>query len=165
MEYYFLGENQASETFCSKFIRLENFKILSTLWGHKNAQQQNFWNLNIFLHEKTSLYRYYQNKNKLEDMSSSYINLTMNLLMKSYLFPQKQSKSQILCFFGKLYLNLWHNFLYFSSLNLIRIETIISKEQKAVFKSQFQNLIMVVQNSKTRWKLTKYKQSWAAIVV
>ena len=54
VEYYCLGKNQASETFCSKFIRckspcqLQNLKILWTIWGDKNPCEQNFWNLNLF---------------------------------------------------------------------------------------------------------------------
>ena len=37
----------------------------------------------FFLSEKTKLYRYYQKKNQLGVTSSSYINLTMKLLIKS----------------------------------------------------------------------------------
>ena len=67
MEYYWLGKNQASETFCSKFIKcrclhqLQNFKILSTLWVHKNPRGQNYWDL-IFFNLKKPGYRYYQSQ-------------------------------------------------------------------------------------------------------
>ena len=92
MEYYCLGENCGSGTLILKFIRcenpyqLQNLKILSTFQGHKNLLGQYFWNLNFFvLFEKTRLNRYHQNKNQLGVTSSSYINLTRKLLMKSYL--------------------------------------------------------------------------------
>ena len=67
VEYYCLGKNQASETFCSKFIRcqipnqLQNLKILLTLWGHKNPCGQNFRNLNFFFLKRQS-YRYCHEK-------------------------------------------------------------------------------------------------------
>ena len=75
----------------------------------------------FFLSETTRLYRYYQSKYQLRVTSSSYTNLTMKLLVKLYLWTQKQGKSEILMFFGKLCIShfLWHNFPYFSSLNLI----------------------------------------------
>ena len=75
----------------------------------------------LFLSETTRLYRYYQSKYQLNVTSSSYTNLTMKLLVKLYLWTQKQGKSEILMFFGKLCIShfLWHNFPYFSSLNLI----------------------------------------------
>ena len=81
---------------------LQNLKILLTFQGHKNKNRhgQNFWKLNFFLSEKKRLYRYYQNKNQLEVTSSSYINLRMKLLIKSYLIAQKMGKSEILCFLG-----------------------------------------------------------------
>ena len=56
------------------------------------------------LSEKTRLHRYYQNKNQLVDTSSSYINITVKLLIKSYLLAQKQAKNEILIFLGKQYL-------------------------------------------------------------
>ena len=68
VEYYCLGENQASETFCSKCFRcqsscqLQNHKILSTHRGLKNAFGQNFWNLIFFFNPKRQSYRYYQEK-------------------------------------------------------------------------------------------------------
>ena len=42
-----------------------------------------FLELNFFYLKKTRLYRYYQNKNQLRVTSSSYISLTMKLLIKS----------------------------------------------------------------------------------
>ena len=106
---YCLGKNQTSETFCSKFIRcqsllqLQYLKILSTLSWHKNPRGQNFWSLKFF-YLKRQGYRYYQEKNQVGLTSSSYINLAMKLLIKLYLWAQKQSKSEILAFFRKLYL-------------------------------------------------------------
>ena len=90
MEYYFLVEYHASGALSSKFIRcqnpyqLQNLNILLRFLGHKIPHQQNFWNL-IFLSEKTRLFRYFQSKNQLRVKSSSYINITMKLLIKSYL--------------------------------------------------------------------------------
>ena len=69
-------------------VKLENLKILLTVNGHKKPHEQNFWNL-IFWSEKTRLYRYCQNKNQFKFTSSSYINLTMKLLIKLYLLAQK----------------------------------------------------------------------------
>ena len=63
VEYYCLGKNEASDTFCSKFIRcqspyqLQNLKTLLTLCWHKNSHGQNFWNLNFF-YLKSQSYRY-----------------------------------------------------------------------------------------------------------
>ena len=54
----------------------------------------------FFLSEEKRLYRYYQDKNQFVVTSSSYISLTMKLLIKSYLLAQKQIKSEILLFFG-----------------------------------------------------------------
>ena len=42
-----------------------------------------FLEFNFFYLKKTRLYRYYQNKNQLRVTSSSYISLTMKLLIKS----------------------------------------------------------------------------------
>ena len=54
----------------------------------------------FFLSEEKRLYRYYQDKNQFVVTSSSYISLTMKLLIKSYLLAQKQIKSEILLFLG-----------------------------------------------------------------
>ena len=59
-----------------------------------------FLEFDFFLSEKTRLHRYCQNKNELVVTSSSYINLTMKFLLKSYLLAKKQSKSEILLFLG-----------------------------------------------------------------
>ena len=56
------------------------------------------------LSEKTRLHRYYHNKNQLVDTSSSYINITVKLLIRSYLLAQKQAKNEISIFLGKQYL-------------------------------------------------------------
>ena len=77
----------------------------------------------IFLSEEKRLYRYYQNKNQLVVTSSSYINLTMKLLIKSYLLAQKQIKSEILLFLGggKQYLTFASDRLFiFSGLILLK---------------------------------------------
>ena len=85
MEYYCLGKNQASETFCSKFIKcqssyqLQNLEILSTLWGHKNPCGQNFWNLFFFT-----------SKDKIIDISRKKIKLGshhLDTLKKTTLWP------------------------------------------------------------------------------
>ena len=87
MEYYCLDENHASGTLSSRFTgcqnpyQLQNLKIMTTFQGHKNPHEQNFWNLNFFISEKTRLHRCYQNKNQLVVTSSSYIKLTMKLLI------------------------------------------------------------------------------------
>ena len=54
---------------------------------------------------------------------------------------QKQGKNGILMFFGELYLT-----FPFESYHQDRND----EEQKAIFKSHFQNFTMVAQNSKTR---------------
>ena len=106
MKYYSLDENHNFRTLSSRYIacknpyQLQNLKILSTFQGHKNAYGENFWNLNLFLSEKTRLHRYYQNKNQLEATSCSYTNRTMKLSMKLYLLAQKQGKSEYY-FFGE----------------------------------------------------------------
>ena len=75
------GQNQASETSVQSLYQLQNFKILLTLWGHKNPRGQNIWNWNFF-YLKRQGYRYYYRKNQVEPTSSSYINLTTKLLIK-----------------------------------------------------------------------------------
>ena len=57
-----------------------------------------------FLPEKSRLYRYYQNKNQLGFTSSSYINITMKLLIKSENCPKSKVKMKFYIF-GKLYLS------------------------------------------------------------
>ena len=46
----------------------------------------------FFLSKKTRLYRYYHNRNQLGVISSSYINLSMKLLIKSWSSPKKWQK-------------------------------------------------------------------------
>ena len=53
-----------------------------------------FSEFEFYLSEKTRSYRYCQSKNQFVVTSSSYINLTMKLWIKSYLFAQKQGKSE-----------------------------------------------------------------------
>ena len=95
MEYYCLDENHASRTRSSRFVRcqspyqLQNLKILSTFQGHINPHGQNFLEFDFFLCEKTWLHSYYKNKNQLVVTSSSYINLTMKLLIKSLFISSK----------------------------------------------------------------------------
>ena len=70
------------------------FKIYLVSKSIPAAKSQNFvgisgaqnptWAKNFFL-EKTRLCKYHKNKNQFEVTSSSYINLTMKLLIKSYL--------------------------------------------------------------------------------
>ena len=87
-------------TRCQNPYQLQNLKILLKFQGHKNPHRWIVWN---FLCEKKRLYRYYQNKNQLGVISSSYINLTMKLLIKSYVLAQKQCKSEIFMIFGTLF--------------------------------------------------------------
>ena len=109
MEYYCLDKNHTSRTLSSRFIgcqnpyKLQNLKVLAAFQRHRNWHGQNFWKL-FFLFEKTRLCRYYKNKNQLVVTSSSYISLMMKLLVASYLIAQRQSKSEILLFWGKQYL-------------------------------------------------------------
>ena len=106
MEYYCLDKNHASGTLNSRFIgclnpyQLQNLKILD-ISGALKPTWAKFWEFEFFLSEKTRLYRYYQNKNQLVVASSSYINLTMKLLIKSFSLAQKQGTSKILHFWGK----------------------------------------------------------------
>ena len=93
------------------------FKIYWVSKSITAAKSQNFVNISgaqkhtwekllefeFFLSKKISLYWYYQNKNQLMVTSCSCINLTMKLLIKSYLLAHKQDKSEILLFFGKQY--------------------------------------------------------------
>ena len=115
-----MGKNQASEMFCSKLIRckspcrLQNLKILLILWGHKNPCGQNFWNWNFFIPEKLRLYRYYQNKNQLGFTLSSYINITMKLLIKSENSPKSRVKMKFYIF-GKLSLSFASDTLFIFS--------------------------------------------------
>ena len=108
MEYYCFGGNHVSGTSSSKFTRCQNpyqlvaksqnFVDISGTQKQKPTRAK-FLEVEFFLSEKKRLYRYYQNKNQLEVTSSSYINLRMKLLIKSYLIAQKMGKSEILCFF------------------------------------------------------------------
>ena len=68
-----------------------------------SGAQKPIWTkfLKFILSEKTRSHRYYQNKNQPVVTSSSYINLTMKLLIKSYLLTQKQGKSEVLLLGGK----------------------------------------------------------------
>ena len=103
VEYYCLGKNQAYETFCSKFVRCQNLyqlhnqKTLLTLCGHKNLPGQNFWYLNFF-YLKSQSYRYYHEKNQVGCTSSSYINLTRKLLIKSKNSPKNRAKRKFYIF-------------------------------------------------------------------
>ena len=107
VEYYSLGKNQGSETFCWKFIRcqspyqLQNLKTLLTLWGHKNPHGQNFGNLNFF-YLKSQSYRYYHEKNQVGPTSSLYINLTLKLLIKSKNSPKNRAEMKLYIFWEEL---------------------------------------------------------------
>ena len=110
MKYYCLGENCGSGTLTLKFIRcqnpyqLQNLKILSRFQGHKIPYELNIWKL-VFISEKTRLYRYHQNKSYTGVASSTYLSLTMKLLMKSHLLASLKTGQQWnLTFFGKLFL-------------------------------------------------------------
>ena len=110
-----MDENHASGALismsfgCQNAHQLENLKILSIFQGHKDPHEQNFWNLIFFSSGKTRLHRYYQNKNQLVVTSSSYLNLTMKLLIKSYLLAKKQGKSKILLFIARQFLTFASN--------------------------------------------------------
>ena len=83
LEYYCLGENCGSGTLSLKFIRCQKY-----LLGAQNTIWVKFLEFIIFLPEKaryiTRRYiRYHQNKNQLGVTSSSYVNLTIKLLIKS----------------------------------------------------------------------------------
>ena len=101
VEYYCLGENQESETFCSKCFRcqcscqLQNHKILSTHRGHKNAFGQNFWNLIFFLIRKDKVIDIIRKKNHVGPTLSSYINLTLKQWIKSAIAQKNRSKFYI----------------------------------------------------------------------
>ena len=85
---------------------------------HTTAKSQNFVDISVaqrptwakflefgfFLSEKTRLYICYLNKNQLGVTSSSYINLTMKLLIKSK-NSQKSRAQMKFTFFGKPYLS------------------------------------------------------------
>ena len=107
VEYYCLAKNQASETFCWKFIRCQspyqqqNLKTLFTRSGHKNPHGQNFWILSFF-YLKSQSYRYYHEKNHVGPPSSSYINLKVKLLIKSKNNPKNRGEWNF-TFFGKQY--------------------------------------------------------------
>ena len=59
----------------------QNFVDIS---GVQKPTRTSVWNLLFFfLFGKTSLHRYYQNKNQLVVTSFSYINLTIKLLIRS----------------------------------------------------------------------------------
>ena len=103
VEYFCLAKNEASETFCSKFIRcqspyqLKNLKTLLTVCGHRNLHGQNFWNLNFF-YLKSQSYRYYHEKNQVGCISPSYINLTGKLLIKPENSPKNRAKRKFFIF-------------------------------------------------------------------
>ena len=58
----------------------QNFVDIS---GVQKPTRTSVWNFHFFLFGKTSLHRYYQNKNQLVVTSFSYINLTIKLLIRS----------------------------------------------------------------------------------
>ena len=98
MDYYCLDENHASGTLSLKFIRCQNpyqqqnLKILLTFQRHKKPTWAKFLEFDFFYLKRQGyiyiyiyIYIYYQNKNQLGVTSSSYINLTIKLLIKLYL--------------------------------------------------------------------------------
>ena len=90
MEYYCLCKNHASETIISNFFGVKihtSCKKFYILGGQKPTFAS-FLEFRFFLPEKSKLYRYYQNKNQLGFASSSYINITMKLLIKSKNSPK-----------------------------------------------------------------------------
>ena len=98
VEYYCLDKNQAPEILSSKFIRCKvhtsakSQNFVDTL-APQNPCGQNSWNLIFFL--KRQGYRYYQEKIQVGITSSSYINLTMKLLINCKI-TQKQGKNETL---------------------------------------------------------------------
>ena len=99
MEYYCFGKVMHLGYEVQNILGIKihtSYKISKFCWhfrGTKTRKGKKFWNLNFFLFEKIRLYRYYQNKNQLGVTSSSYINLTMKLLIKSKNSPKKQDKN------------------------------------------------------------------------
>ena len=101
MEYYCLGKHHASGTIISNWFGVKihtSCKKFYILRGQKRTWA-NFLEFGFFLPENSRLYRYYQ----LGFTSSSYINLTMKLLIKS----ENSTKSRVkmkFYIFGKQYL-------------------------------------------------------------
>ena len=85
---------------CQNTYQLQNLKIISIFQEHKNPHGQTFWNL-FFLSKKTWLYRYYHNRNQLGVILSSYINLSMKLLIKLWSSPKNMAKMKFYIF-GKV---------------------------------------------------------------
>ena len=100
MEYDCLGENCGSGTLSLKFIRcqnpcqLQNLKILSRFQGHKIPYELNIWKP-VFISERTRLYRDHQNKSYTGIAPSTYLSLTVKLLMKSHFFSQPKSRAKV----------------------------------------------------------------------
>ena len=91
VECYCLGENQASETFCWKFIRcqspcqLQNLIICQYFFDISRVQKPTrakYFEFKFVSSKKTRLHRYHQNENQHVVTSSSYINLAIKLLIK-----------------------------------------------------------------------------------
>ena len=90
----------------------------------------------------------------------------MKLLIKLYLWAQKQGKSEILMGFFEAASHFFFYITFHIFLLWISSSGQDDKKQKAILKSHFQNFIMVVQNRKfEKYILTKYKQIWVTIVV
>ena len=93
----------------------QNFVDISRAAQKHNTQQTKFLEFEFFLSGKGRLHSYYQNKNQLVVISSSYINLTMKLLIKLYLLAKKQDKSEISLLIGKQYLTFTSHRLFIFS--------------------------------------------------